>query len=215
MLTIDIEKFRATRLRKKPYEYLIVPGFIKDRAIGTINKDYPKISEPGSFPLSGLQTGPSFRTFVEEMSSKELRSAFSEKFRLDLEGRPLTVTVRGMSQSKDGQIHTDSKSKIITILIYMNTEWSTAGGRLRILRASSSIDDYAAEVPPTAGTLLAFRRSVKSWHGHKPFEGERKVIQFNWVTNRGVLRREVIRHRISAFVKSFKSFRAPAVEENR
>jgi hypothetical protein len=215
MLTIDIEKFRATQLRKKPYEYLIVPGFIKDRAIGTINKDYPKISEPGSFPLSGLQTGPSFRTFVEEMSSKELRSAFSEKFRLDLEGRPLTVTVRGMSQSKDGQIHTDSKSKIITILIYMNTEWSTAGGRLRILRASSSIDDYAAEVPPTAGTLLAFRRSVKSWHGHKPFKGERKVIQFNWVTNRGVLRREVIRHRISAFVKSFKSPRAAALEESR
>lgn len=214
MLTIDIEKFRATRLQREPYEYLIVPGFIRNTAIQTINRDYPEISAPGSFPLSSLETGPAFRKFVEEMSSKDVRSAFSEKFDVDLWRRPLTVTVRGKSQAKDGQIHTDTKSKIITILIYMNTEWSTAGGRLRVLRSDSNIEDYAAEIPPTAGTLLAFRRSEKSWHGHKSFEGERRVIQFNWVKNRGVLRREVIRHRISAFLKSFKSPRAPAIEGN-
>ena len=41
------------------------------------------------------------------------------------------------------------------------------------------------EVPPTEGTLLAFRRADNSWHGHKPFAGERRVIQFNWVTSEG------------------------------
>ena len=122
MLTIDIEKFRATPLQREPYEYLIVPGFIRSSAIKTINKDYPEISAPGSFPLSSLLIGPAFRKFVEEMSSKDLRSAFSEKFDVDLERRPITITVRGKSQATDGQIHTDTKSKIITILIYMNTE---------------------------------------------------------------------------------------------
>ena len=41
------------------------------------------------------------------------------------------------------------------------------------------------EVPPTEGTLLAFKRADNSWHGHKPFAGERRVIQFNWVTSEG------------------------------
>ena len=45
------------------------------------------------------------------------------------------------------------------------------------------------EVPPTEGTLLAFRRSNNSWHGHKPFSGLRRVIQFNWVTSEAVVRR--------------------------
>ena len=39
-----------------------------------------------------------------------------------------------------------------------------------------------AEVPPLAGTLLAFRRSENSWHGHKPFDGLRRAIMLNWMT---------------------------------
>jgi hypothetical protein len=59
----------------------------------------------------------------------------------------------------------------------------------------------ALEVPPVEGTLLAFKRSENSWHGHKPFTGERRVVQFNWVTNDEVVRREQGRHRFSATIK--------------
>ena len=77
----------------------------------------------------------------------------------------------------------DTKSKILTILIYMNTEsWQDSGGRLRVLRSPDDLEDYAAEVPPEAGTLLAFRRSERSWHGHETYVGERRAIQLNWVT---------------------------------
>jgi len=31
------------------------------------------------------------------------------------------------------------------------------------------------EVPPSDGTLVAFKRSDNSWHGHKPFSGKRRV----------------------------------------
>src|SRR3989304_5300202 len=54
---------------------------------------------------------------------------------------------------------------------------------------------------PDEGTLLAFRRSDNSFHGHKSFVGERRVIQFNWVTDAGVVARERLRHRVSAWFK--------------
>ena len=77
-------------------------------------------------------------------------------------------TVRGYLQRKVGSIHTDSKTKIITVLLYLNDDWSHEGGRLRLLRSGTDLEDYFAEVPPTQGTLLVFRRADNSWHGHKP-----------------------------------------------
>ena len=62
--------------------------------------------------------------------------------------------------------------------------------RLRLLRGADNLDDYVAEVPPYGGTLLAFKRSDKSWHGHKPISGQRRAIQLNWVTNQAVVDHE-------------------------
>ena len=61
--------------------------------------------------------------------------------------------------------------------------------------------DYAAEVPPDRGTLLLFLNGPTAWHGFEPFEGRRRVIQVNWVTDDSVVRREGSRHRLSAFMK--------------
>jgi hypothetical protein len=203
MSAIDIDSFRSTTLERDPYDYLIVPGFLKPDVIGAIDADFPEIAKPGSFPLSELKAGPTFTALIEELEAPEMRAAFAEKFSVDLEGRPTTVTVRGRCQARDGRIHTDTESKIITVLIYMNTDtWEESGGRLRVLRSNSDLDDYAAEVPPTAGTLLAFRRSERSWHGHETYVGERRAIQLNWVTDASVVRREHRRHRLSAWLKS-------------
>jgi Rps23 Pro-64 3,4-dihydroxylase Tpa1-like proline 4-hydroxylase len=111
------------------------------------------------------------------------------------------VTVRGQAQAKDGRIHTDTKSKLITVLIYMNEAWEAPGGRLRVLRSDKSLDDMAAEVPPAAGTLLAFKVTPHSWHGHAPASGPRRVIQLNWVESTSVARRERLRHGLSAKMK--------------
>jgi SM-20-related protein len=201
MSRIDLDGFSRTALERDPYDYLIVPGFVKRDAISEISADYPTIDRPGSFPLDGLKTGQAFDALVEELEGPEVRDAFAAKFGIDLSGRPTTITVRGRCQAKDGRIHTDTESKIITVLVYMNDSWDGEGGRLRVLRSGSDLEDYAAEVPPEAGTLLAFRRSEKSWHGHEPFVGERRVLQLNWVMDEGVVRREHRRHRLSAWFK--------------
>ena len=206
---LDLEAFRAVPLAREPFQYLLVPGFVRAEACVKINLDYPKIAESGSFPVDQLSYGPGFREFLDELSSDEFREVFEEKFDLDLSGRPHTITVRGRCSPKDGRIHTDTKSKIITVLIYLNADWEHSGGRLRLLKSSDNIDDPIVEVPPFAGTLLAFKRADNSWHGHKPFSGERRVIQFNWVTSEGDRRMAMLRHRVSASFKRLFAAAAP------
>jgi len=203
MSAIDLDGFNAAPLVSDPYDHLIVPGFLRADAIAEIDRDYPAIDTAGSFPLETVVPGPAFLRFMDELRGPAVRAAFAEKFQTDLFYRPTTITVRGHCQAKDGGIHTDTASKILTVLIYMNTEaLSGDGGRLRILRSGDDLGNYAAEVPPTAGTLLAFRRGLKSWHGHETYVGPRRVIQLNWVTRMSVVRREHYRHRMSAWIKT-------------
>ena len=115
-------------------------------------------------------------------------------------------TVRGFLRATDGSIHTDSETKIITVLLYLNEDWGAEGGKLRILRNGTDLEDYVAEVPPSLGTLLVFKRSDTSWHGHKPFEGQRRVVQMNWVLDNDVVNREQRRHSLSTQFKKLKNF---------
>jgi SM-20-related protein len=199
--SLDLESLKAAPVIRKPFEYFVVPGFVRPEARAKINADYPKISEGGSFPVAQLSYGPAFRDFLAELESDEFREVFEDKFGLDLTGRPTTATVRGQCSLKDGRIHTDTKSKIITVLIYMNPSWEHPGGRLRLLKSADNLDDVILEAPPTEGTLLAFKRADNSWHGHKPFAGERRVIQFNWVTSEGDRTLAMLRHQVSAPLK--------------
>ena len=212
MSVLDLAALRSTPLNHEPFPYLIVPGFVRSEALAAVHADYPRIDGPGSFPLSEVKGGPAFLALVEALRGPEARAAFEEKFRLDLKRRPTMVTVRGRCGARDGNIHTDAASKIITVLIYMNPQWEGAGGRLRLLRSPTDIEDVLVEIPPVEGTLVAFCRSDNSYHGHKPFIGPRRVIQLNWVTNRRTERREVFRHRISAWLKKMTGLfhRTPA-----
>jgi SM-20-related protein len=206
MQIFDLATFRATPLSRDPYEHLVIPGFVKADALEKINTDYPKIEHAGSFPLDHLEFGPAFQEMIDALESEEFRKVFEEKFQVDLSKRPTTITVRGRCDTHDGKIHHDSASKIITVLLYMNPAWDDSGGRLRVLRSRDSIEDVAAEAPAAGGALVAFLRSDHSWHGHLPFIGERRVIQFNWVTDNDSQRFAIFRHRISASVKQMLSF---------
>ena len=136
-------------------------------------------------------------------------SLVERKFDLDLASRPTTITVRGHCGKRDGRVHTDSVTKLITVLIYMNNAWEAKTGLLRLLRGPTDLEDVIAEVPPDEGTLLIFKNEPNAWHGFHPFEGPRRVIQLNWVTDMGVVKREQTRHRVSAFFKRLRGKSAP------
>jgi SM-20-related protein len=212
MQIFDLEKFRATPLMREPYEHLVVPGFVTAEALEQINADYPKIEHAGSYPLASLEFGAAFQAMVDALESAEFRKAFEEKFGIDLSSRPTTITVRGRSDTRDGNIHRDSESKIITVLLYLNPAWENEGGRLRLLRSRDNIEEVATEAPASGGALVAFLRSDHSWHGHLPFIGERRVIQFNWVTDAESQRFALFRHRVSASFKRMFGIGKPSKE---
>ncbi|HVC93369.1 MAG TPA: 2OG-Fe(II) oxygenase [Pirellulales bacterium] len=221
MAILDLAAFHAAPLVREPFEFLVLPGFIKPSALAAIHEGYPRIERSGSFPLSEVRYGPGFGALIDELNTEAMRAAFELKFGISLEGRPTMITVRGYCSPKDGRIHTDATSKIITVLIYMNPQWEPCGGRLRLVRSATDLDDVIVEVPPQEGTLLCFRRSDSSFHGHKPFVGPRRVIQFNWVTEQKIVDRELRRHRISAWTKRILPFgsshapTAPAIPPRR
>ena len=203
---LDFDRFRATPLQTDPFPYLFVPGFLRPDALPAVNADYPEIDKPGSFPVSELTCGPAFQALLDEMNGPEMTAAFAEKFDIDLSDHPIMITVRGHAQKKDGRIHTDSTSKFLTCLLYLNDIWDEGEARLRMLRNPNDIDDFAAEIPPNGGTLASFLRADNSWHGHEPYVGERRYVMFNWMTSDAALQREIGRHEFSAKVKQLNPF---------
>ena len=201
---LDLDRFVAAPLVRDPFDHLILHGFLHPPALAAVLADFPDVAAPGLFPVSALARRGAFARLVDAIRDPALGRAFGEKFGLSLAGRPLLITVRGLCHPRDGSVHTDSRSKLVSALLYLNDGWEESGGRLRLLR-SGNIDDVAAEVPPEAGTLVVFRRSERSFHGHLPFAGARRYIMLNWLTGLASATRETARHRLSAGVKHLAS----------
>ncbi len=200
MTLTDTEALRRAELHTDPFDFLVVPDFIRPAALERINADYPEIETAANHPLERLSCGPAFTELMQELREEPFLLALGERFGLDLTAMPTTVTVRKFCERTDGNIHTDHKSKVITVLLYFNPEWRHDSGQLRMLRSSSDIDDFAAEVPPLGGTLLAFRRTDHSWHGHTQFVGERRMVQLNFLDQSPVA---VAAQRLSRFGTHF------------
>jgi SM-20-related protein len=203
---LALDRLRAAPLCRDPFDFVLIEDFVHRGELDAILADFPDLRGHGSFPVGSFECGPAFAHLVAALTGPALRGAIEEKFGIDLSRRPTLLTVRGKSDGKDGRIHTDSESKIMTLLLYMNPIWERAEGRLRLLRGPGDLDDYVCEVAPLAGTMLAFRRSDRSFHGHRAHVGERRALQLNWVTDPAVVRRELNRHRWSARLKMLNPF---------
>jgi hypothetical protein len=203
-MRLKLEEFRRKHLVRDPFEYVILNDFVDKGALDDARVSYPEVPGPGSHPPGTLKIEGAFRDLMGELQGPAFQAAVEEKFGIDLSSRPTMYTVRGFCRERDGKIHTDSKTKIITVLLYMNDDdWPNDGGRLRILRNGTDLENYVDEVTPRGGTLVVFKRSDNSWHGHHPYEGKRRAIQLNWVTDQSVVDREQGRHGFSARLKSF------------
>ena len=201
MSILEYEALRRAVLNTEPFDHIIATGAIAREKVQEVGRDFPVLERPGSIPLGKLEYGPAFARLIDDLKGPELTRIVSEKFDIDLTGRPTMITVRGWCRPRDGKIHTDSRRKLVTLLLYMNTGWESGGGRLRLLRSPGDIEDYGAEVPPDGETLLIFKCTPNAWHGHKSFDGKRRTIQVNWVSDEKYLRWEQRRHGILTFFK--------------
>jgi len=177
---IRLEAIRATEVQHDPFDFFVVTDALDGTDVERIVRDYPEVDRPGNYDASEFSYGEAFADFAKQIRSPELAAVVGERFGVQLDPAEMTITVRTLSEASDGNIHPDHWSKVVTALFYFNPPWEAEGGRLRMLRSKDDIEDYAAEVLPVAGTMLAFRRSRRSFHGHKQHIGPRKMVQVSW-----------------------------------
>jgi hypothetical protein len=199
---VDLDAIRGATISRDPYDYMLGSGFLKPDAIDDLRRDFPAIAKPGYLTVDEVALKGRFKTLIQELEGSELTEELSRAFGRDLHPYPRLTTIMKRSQPKYGSIHTDGPSKVMTMLVYMNDNWEAGeGGRLRVLYDGQNFEPYAVEVPPTMGTVFAFLRGDKSWHGHQPFMGERKVVQIAWVQDEAELARKKKRNRTAQFLK--------------
>jgi SM-20-related protein len=202
---LDFDALRAAPVPTDPFTHILLPRFVRAAALPAVFAALPPMKGRGSFPIESLRLGDAANAVIAGLRSADFRSVIEQKFGLDLAGAPDMVTLRGNAGPQDGQIHTDSSAKRVTILLYLNPagaeSWDRQEGCLRLLRGPDDLENYAAEVPPVDGTLLVFPNGPTTWHGHKTFAGQRYVVQMNYMTTSTKARAEMRRHHFSAFIK--------------
>jgi hypothetical protein len=127
MAHLAMDKLKAARIETQPYMYTIVPGFLSPESVARINATYPKIEKGGSYPIESLDASMAIKEVIDELDSAAFEAVIADRFGVDLAGKPKMYSLRGYTRAKDGQIHTDSKDKIITVLLYLNETWKQPG----------------------------------------------------------------------------------------
>lgn len=202
---INTNSLANTTIEQHPYPHAVIKNLIASDKLQAVCDAFPELSDGGVFNCNDTNTKDALAEFIRELHSDNMRDWLEQKFDVDLKGKPIMATLRGLSRAKDGRIHTDSKDKILTLLVYLNPDWNNKdGGNLRVLR-SDNIEDYTDEVAPQAGTCLIFKVTDNCWHGYKPYIGPRRQIMFNFLVSDNALKKHKSSHGLSAFVKKMKA----------
>jgi len=193
-----------TVVRTEPFRFLLAIGQLPGDAVAELREDFPKYSSAGFFPYEEKDCGPSINHLIAELTDPAVASSVGAKLGIDNLGQyPTLVTLCRSLNKRHGTIHTDSKSKVATALLYLNESWpETSDGCFRFLKRIDAIDDLAApEIKPLYGNFVVFKRADNSFHGHLPYEGERRVIQVAWLTSEEEKLRKTQRGKLSRLFK--------------
>ncbi|HST28931.1 MAG TPA: 2OG-Fe(II) oxygenase [Rudaea sp.] len=193
-----------TQVRNEPFRFLFASGQLPADCTTALHEDFPKYAGAGFFPYDEADCGPSINRLVADLTNPAVATAVGARLGIDNLGQyPTLVTLCRTLNKRHGTIHTDSKSKVATALLYLNESWpDTSDGCLRFLKRIDAIDDMVApEIRPLYGNFVVFRRADNSFHGHLPYEGERRVIQVAWLTSEEEKSRKTQRGKFSRLFK--------------
>ncbi|SDK28310.1 2OG-Fe(II) oxygenase family protein [Microbulbifer yueqingensis] len=197
-------KHPDTLVRSEPFSFMVARNLLSADLMPSLAQDFPRLKAPGYLPYERDQCGDSVNALIDELVSPEFANSIGELLNIDnLAGYPTFVSISRSLKKRHGKIHTDGKSKIATALLYLNEDWAETGqGCLRFLNRIDDFEDTVVpEVKPVYGTLAAFKRADNSFHGHLPFQGERRVIQVAWLVSAEDKLRKAKRGRLSHKLK--------------
>ncbi|MBE20130.1 MAG: hypothetical protein CMD69_04545 [Gammaproteobacteria bacterium] len=198
---LNFELIKKAEINSEFYPFFTVQDvFLNKQDHKRVAADFPNLNKGGSFPSSSVSYGESIQSLLDYLEGDQMRNILENKFEIDLKDKPVVSTFRGYSRIKDGRIHSDSKTKIITVLLYLNDKWDESNGLLRMLKDKDNIDNYITEIPASMGSMVAFKVTNDCWHGFIPYEGKRCLIQLNYLYKEA-LSQHKIRHKLSSFFK--------------
>ena len=200
---LKLDALKNAEVASTPYPYFVVENALADSEVQAVIQDFPKIEQGGSFNIEDVEIKPNFDRFLKSLDTPEFRQILTDKFDVNVMEHPMMITLRGYSRQKDGRIHSDSKSKLLTVLIYLNESWDAPTGRLRILNDDKDIHNYVTEINAGPGSLVAFKVTDNGWHGYIPYEGQRQSIQINFLTSEKANAKHKFFHGLSAKLKKF------------
>ena len=204
MQLLDKNQLNLARVDNNFFPYFHVKNALSNFLNSSdLVKDFPDIDSGGSFPSDNLKEGD-IKKLVEELEGDEFKAILENKLGVNLKDAEVITTLRGFSRFKDGKIHTDSQSKIVTVLLYLNKDWDNEIGNLRLLKKNNDLNNYIQEISSEYGNLVAFKVTDNCWHGFMPFEGKRLSIQLNYIYPKS-LNIHKIRHKLSASFKKLIS----------
>ncbi len=203
---VNAEKLQKqdTIIMSEPFPFLVaremVPVEIKER----LTTDFPPMKGAGYLPYDEQECGEAVNQLIEQLTAPVFADPLGNALGIDrLSQYPTYISISKSLNKRHGKIHTDGKSKIATMLLYLNEDWNVnTAGCLRFLNKIDDINDTVLpEIPPIYGTMVAFKRAENSFHGHLPFEGERRVIQIAWLVSAEDKLRKAKRGKLSQSIK--------------
>lgn len=198
---LDLNQIRVARVRQAPFPYFVVNEAIAAAEASQVADAFPLVNRPGAVDVNETEYGAPFGALLDELRSERFRQLVGEKLEVDLADRDTIINVRAQTRLTDGNIHTDTPSKLVTVLLYFNEPGQAAETGLRILNNGKDIDNYVEEIPPALGTMVAFKVTPNCWHGHQPFVGERHSLQLNYLSGIKTIGKHQLAHRLVGRMK--------------
>lgn len=107
-----------TIVRSRPYCFMVARGQVPDAARAGLARDFPRRNGAGFFPYEEEECGAAIRELVDAPAFADRRLGIDQLSRY-----PTMVTLCGAMNKRHGTIHTNSKSKVVTALLYLNERW--------------------------------------------------------------------------------------------
>ena len=192
------------RVSAATFPLLIADGLLAPGDAPALARDFPQYRGAGFFPFQPEDCGPAVNALVAELTAPAFADRIGAHLGIErLSQYPVLVTICRALNLRHGTIHTDSRSKVASALLYLNPDWvESHAGCLRFLTRADDIEAVVApEIRPVYGAFTAFQRTENSFHGHLPFAGERRVIQVAWLVDAQAHARKTRRGRMSRAIK--------------
>jgi Rps23 Pro-64 3,4-dihydroxylase Tpa1-like proline 4-hydroxylase len=194
---IDLGRIARSQLETEPYQWAMVDQLFNHEEASDITATYPRdhyktvkgydgekgyeydvrlLIPMGEKKIANAEAlSPAWQQLANDLLSDEYRMVMSQLTGIDLSSAPMEVNIFHYGKGAWMGPHVDLKDKIVTHVLYFNSEWDpNDGGSLAVLR-SKNMSDAIFMIPPIIGNSSVIVRSNHSWHAVLPISKKCKT----------------------------------------